>query len=257
MQTFIADTADVVFKHKKTGKVVFTAEAQLAGITGGEESEIIRGGIGNKALYTVNHSKEVGLSVRNATFSLEYLAMTQGVSIENDKATVTEVERLTAEDGKVNIKGKPKDNTVQILGINGEFKNVEVEGSEIDVSDVAKNGEVVQVSYGKEIEGRTIILDATKFSENYEVEYKTIEYNTETNEVVRDIYFIFHNASPSGEYEINLENGEAYTPELEFNAMAEANSNEIGRVVEVDRNKDENNNDKDGNGEEENGDGTP
>jgi len=236
MQTYIADTADVTFKHKKSGKVVFTAEAQLAGLTGSEESEVIRGGIGNKSLYTVKHSKDVELSVRNATFSLEYIAMTQGVLIEDDTAVVTEVERIKAKDGKVTIKGEPlEEGKVQIMGEDGTFENAKVEEGAIDVSKVAKDGETVQVSYQKEITGRTVILDATKFADSYEVEYKTIEYDTETNEVVRDIYFLFPNAVPAGEYELNLENGEAYTPELDFNAMTESGSNEIGRVVEVDR----------------------
>lgn len=236
MQTYIADTADVTFKHRKSGKVVFTAEAQLAGMTGSEESEVIRGGIGNKSLYTVKHSKDVELSVRNATFSLEYIAMTQGVEIENDTAIVTEVERLTAKDGSVTLKGEPmEDSKVQIMGVDGDYEDVELDGEEIDVSGVADDGDLVQVSYQKEIKGRTVVLDATKFADSYEVEYRTIEYDTNTNEVVRDIYFIFPNAVPSGEYELNLENGEAYTPELDFNAMAESGSDEIGRVVEVDR----------------------
>lgn len=236
MQTYIADTADVLFKNRRTGKVVFTAETQLAGLTGSEESEVIRGGIGNKSLYTIKHSKDVELNVRNATFSLEFLAMTQGESIHNDTSVITEVERLVAKDGKVTIKGEPEDNKVQISGIDGEFKNVslEEEGT-IDVSDVAEDGETVQVSYAKEIKGRTIKLDATKFAEAYEVEYKTIEYDTDTNQVVRDIYFLFHNAVPAGEYELSFENGTAYTPELTFNAMSETNSDEIGRIVEVDR----------------------
>lgn len=234
MQTFIADTADVIFKHKKTGKVVFTAEAQIAGITGSEESEIVRGGIGNKALYTVRHSKEVGLTVQNATFNLEYLAMMQGQVVTNDTSIVTEVERVKVEDGQVTIQGNPVGD-VQVGLSNGEFRIVTPKGNTIDVSGFAEDGETVEVSYSKEITGRTIVIDATKFSENYEVIYKTIEYNTETNEIVRDVYFIFHNASPAGEYELSLENGTPYTPELTFNAMAEANSNEIGRIVEVDR----------------------
>lgn len=233
MQTFIADTADVSFKHKQTGKVVFTAEAQLAGLAGSEESEVVRGGIGNKSLYTVRHSKDVTLTVRNATFNLEYLAMTQGQVIEDDKSFVTEVERLTVDGDKVEIAGTPIGD-VQVLKPGGDFELVTPAGDEVDVS-VADDGELVEVSYLTEITGRTVKIDATKFSENYEVVYKTIEYDTETNEVVRDIYFIFHNASPSGEYELNLENGTPYTPELTFSAMADPGSNEIGRIVEVDR----------------------
>lgn len=234
-QTFIADTADVVFRRKKDGHVVFTAEAQLAGITGSEESEVIRGGIGNKALYTVKHSKEVGLTVRNATFDLEYLAMTQGVAIENGTANVTVVERaLEVDGGAVTIKNEPVDGTVNYRDKDGKFVAGEVLDKQVTVAGF-EDGDKVTVEYKKEVTGRKMKLDATKFAENYEVEYATIEYDTSTNEVLKDIYFLFHNASPTGEYEINLENGTAYTPELSFNAMAKENSNEIGEVIEVDR----------------------
>lgn len=236
-QTFIADTANVTFRRKKDGHVVFTAEAQLAGLSGSEESEVIRGGIGNKALYTIKHSKEVNLSVRNATFNLEYLAMSQGVSIEQGTAQVTVVERgLEIENGVVTLKDLPLEGTVRYQVGGGEFKEVDsVSGKEATISN-ASDGDKVTVEYKKEVEGRRIVLDATKFAENYEVQYETIEYDTQTNEVIKDIYFLFHNCTPAGDYEINLENGEAYTPELEFTAMAKENSDEIGEIIEVDRN---------------------
>src|SRR5699024_1307762 len=86
---------------------------------------------------------------------------------------------------------------------------------------VAVDGEEVAVAYSKDVEGETVILDATKFSKNYKVTYRTIVYSVDTNEVVADLYFVFPNASPSGEYELSLENGQAYTPELNFSVMAE------------------------------------
>lgn len=233
--TFIADTADVVFRRKRDGHVVFTAEAQLAGLTGSEESEVVRGGIGNKALYTVKHSKEVGLNVRNATFNLEYLAMTQGVAIEDGSAEVTVVERgLEVSDGSVTLKDEPVEGTVNFRDETGKFVKAEALDKEITVTGF-EDGDKVTVEYKKKVTGRKMILDATKFAENYEVEYSTIEYDTATNQVLKDIYFLFPNAVPTGDYEINLENGEAYTPELEFNAMTEANSDKIGEVIEVDR----------------------
>lgn len=238
MQTFIADTANVTLRRKRDKHVVFTAEAQLAGLTGSEESEVIRGGIGNKALYTVKHSKEVVLAVRNATFNLEFLAMSQGAEIDpNGKALITKTERnLEVKEGAITLAETPE-GKVTISQPDGTTTSVDAEGKEVTVDGV--NDGTITASYKTEVEGRKITLDATKFSESYEVEYATIEYNTETNEVVRDIYFVFNNANPAGDYEINLENGEAYTPELEFNAMAEANSNEIGYIIEVDRVKGE------------------
>lgn len=232
MQTFIADTADITFRRKRDGHVVFTAEAQLAGLNGEEESEVIRGGIGNKSLYTVKHSKEVTLSVRNATFNLEFLAMSQGVEIEDGKAIVTKSDRLEVSSGEIELT-KESEGDVLIRYTDGTSESVTATGKTVEVD--GNDGDKVTAVYQTEVEGRKIVLDATQFAENYEVEYATIEYNTQTNEVVRDIYFVFNNATPAGSYEINLENGEAYTPELEFTAMTETNSDEIGYIIEVDR----------------------
>lgn len=232
--TFIADTADVVFRRKRDGHVVFTAEAQLAGITGSEESEVIRGGIGNKSLYTIRHSKDIVLNVRNATFDLEFIAMTQGAEIENGSAKVTVVEKgLEVVDGAVTIKDTPTDGVVNYENKQGQFVAGIVEGNDVTVEGF-QDGDKVTVEYKKEVQGKRLILDASKFSETYEVEYRTIEYDRETEVHTKDIYFLFYNASPSGEYEINLENGQAFTPELSFTVKAEANSSKLGEVIEVD-----------------------
>lgn len=234
-QTFIADTADVVMRRKSDGHVVFTAEAQLAGITGGEESQVVRGGIGNKALYTVKHSKEVTLSVRNATFDLEYLSISQGAKIETDgTGEITEYKRgvKVSEEGTVTLEHTPIGD-VTVIYADGTKEKVEATGQEIELSQ-GMFGDTVSVEYKRKVTGRKFVLDATRFAESYEVEYKTIEYTTDTNEHIRNIYFVFPNATPTGEYEINLENGEPFTPTLDFNVMTEPNSNELGYIIEED-----------------------
>lgn len=240
-QTYIADVADVVFRRKRDGHVVFTAEAQLAGISGAEESEGVRGGIGNQLLYTIRHSKETTLTVRNATFDLEYLSMIHGVSIEeNGKAQVTVVERdLIVQGGKVSIKDTPVDNKVRYKNKENKFVDGTVSGKEVTVQGF-NDGEKVTVEYKKEVTGRKIILDASKFSETYEVEYRTIEYDVETETHIKDIYFLFYNASPAGEYEINLEAGTAFTPELSFNVKTDPVTKKVGEVIEVDIREEQN-----------------
>lgn len=236
-QLYIADVADVTFEDKKTGEVVFTGEAQVSSVSGEEESEKIFGGIGNRHIYTIRHSKELTLGITNATFNLNYMAMTQGASIENETTTIIEYERsLVVEGGNVTLKDNKLNDKVRLknkLGVQEEFDAVDGV-VEVD-SDFAEDGERVDAVYNKDVHGQTVIWDATKFSHSYKVTYRTIVYSVESSEVVADLYFVFPNASPAGSFEISLENGEAYTPELEFDAMAEVNSTELGRIIQVPR----------------------
>lgn len=236
-ELYIADVAEVTFEDKKTGDVAFVGNGQVTGLTGSEEEEKIFGGIGNKHIYSIRHSKELELNITNATFDLEYMAMTQGSDIKNRTTTVVAYEKgLEVDDGSIELKEKDYDGEVKIR-IGRKTVKAEAESGVVEVpSDLEiEDGEEVDVAYHKEIEGETVILDATKFSRNYKVTYRTIIYSVDTNEVVADLYFVFPNASPSGEYELELENGEAYTPELTFSAMAEKNADELGRIIQVPR----------------------
>ncbi|WP_368900855.1 hypothetical protein [Oceanobacillus oncorhynchi] len=241
MSQYIADTADITMRKKAGGHVVFTAEAQIAGISASEESEIIRGGIGNKGLYTIKGAKEVTLEVTNATFSTDYLAMSQGAEITETSAIVSQSEKgLEVKDNEgtleAPIKGTPIDDEIYIFNKDGESAKVSVSESKAEIpSEFAKAGDTVSATYKEEVTGKVLTIDAEKFSDNYEVSYKTIMYDTETNVVVKDIYFLFPNCSPSGEFEMTMENGTALTPSLTFEALADASTGKIGQVVEVER----------------------
>lgn len=234
---YIADVAEVIIEDKDSGDVAFIGHGQVSGLTGSEEEEKIFGGIGNKHVYSIRHSKELELNITNATFDLEYLAMTQGADIENETSTIVSYEKgLKVENGKVELENKDIDGDVKIRfgrkTIEATAANGVVEiPSDANIDDGAEVG----VAYYHDVEGETVILDAEKFSKNYRVTYRTIVYSVDTNKVVADLHFVFPNASPSGEYEISLENGEAYTPELNFSAMAERNSSELGRIIQVPR----------------------
>ncbi|GAA0346955.1 hypothetical protein GCM10008931_42790 [Oceanobacillus oncorhynchi subsp. oncorhynchi] len=242
MSRYIADTADITMRKNSGNKqTVFTAEAQIGGIGVSEESEVIRGGIGNKGLYTIKGAKDVTLDVTNATFSIDYLAMSQGAEITEDSAIVSQSEKglqVTDNEGtlEISIKGTPVDEQVTIVNRDGDSTDVDVSGSTVEVpSGFANAGESVSAVYKEEVTGKVMTISGDKFSESYEVSYKTIEYDTETNRVVRDIYLNFPNCSPSGEFEMQFENGTALTPSLSFTVLANPNTGLIGEVVEVDR----------------------
>lgn len=240
-KTFIADTAEVVFTRKSDGYTIFTAEAQIASIAQSISEEIVRGGIGNKSLYIIRHSKEVTLGVTNATFDLEYLSMTQGVAVAEDTIEVNGVEKgLTVTDNagtlEVTLTGTPSGTTAHVINEDGDSASATITGQVVTVpTGHAVAGDLVDVVYKKSVTGNKVTFDADTFSENYEVEYRTIEYDVDTNAVVKDIYFQFDKAVPAGEFTLSFENGSALTPELSFNAMADSSTGEIGRVVQVTR----------------------
>lgn len=234
-ELYIADVAEVTFEDKTNGEIAFLGNGQITGLTGSEEEEKIFGGIGNRHIYSIRHSKELELSVTNATFDLSYLAMTQGADIKNETSTVVTYEKdLLVDSGEIKLKDNTYSGSVKVKS-GRKTSEVEAVDGVVTAPGSANDGDKVDVAYYTDVEGETVILDATQFSRNYKVTYRTIVYSVQSGEVVADLYFIFPNASPSGEYELSLENGEAYTPELQFSVMAEQGANELGRIVQVPR----------------------
>lgn len=242
MKTLINDTADVVFTRKSDGKKIFTAEAQLASISQAITEEKLKGGIGNKTVALLRSDKEITLQVRNALFDLAWLSMTQGVAVdESGQAKVNfKEEDLTVADNagtlEVTLTGTPSDTTAQIINSKGEVAEATITGSTVIVPvGHALAGEKVVVSYLKDVTGNLVSFDSKRFSENYAVEYHTIEYNPENNQIVADLYIQFDNTVPSGSFDLSFENGSAISPELSFEALASATGSEIGRMIEVPR----------------------
>lgn len=236
MRTIINDTCEVLFKRKRDGKVVFTADAQLASMSQSVSEERIKGGIGNRTIALLRSDKEVELQVRNATFDLEWLEMTQGVEITNE--TVIVYKKEEAEIGAamdIAIEGTPvTDGDVQVRDSKNNHLEATFDGTALTAVD-GEIGDKVTVLYQAEVTGKSISLEADKFAENYHVEYRTIEYDVDTNEIVNDLYFIFNNVTPSGQLDMSFENGSAIAPEISFTALNEGTSSKIGQVLEVPR----------------------
>jgi hypothetical protein len=239
MKTLIADTADVVMRRKSDGKTIFTAEAQIAGISQEISENEVRGGIGNKKISVIRSDKNINLTTKMALFDLEYLSMTQGVAVESGTATVTKKEELSVVGSgtlTVTVTGTPANNKVTLINSKGVSQEFTAVAKACTVTaPFATAGEKVTALYKDTVTGNIVKLQSDTFSENYEVEYRTIAYNPVTNQVVADIYFQFDNCLPSGAFEISLENGNALAPELKFQALTAPNSSDIGRIVEVPR----------------------
>ncbi|CDG30102.1 MULTISPECIES: hypothetical protein [Bacillus] len=239
MKTVIQDTADVYFRRKSDGQLVFTAEAQTASFSQTISEEKLRGGIGNKPLYILKSEKEINLTVKNAYFDLEWLAMTQGETIEEEaKVQVFDREHGLIVDDKnaVTLKGKPVSDVTFFNKRGVTYKTpVSTDGSYLIPTGFAGTKEKLTAVYQINKIGRRLPIKASKFSERYEVEYRTIAYNPDTEEVYSDIYIQFPNVSPSGEFEMSLENGNALAPEIKFEALADTDTDEMAVVIEASR----------------------
>lgn len=240
----IHDTADVTITDLKTGKVVLNAEAQLAQITGAISEEDLKGGLGNRKLYKIRTDKEVNLTMRSAIADVEYWAMTQGVAVdEAGVATVTANETLKAVDSTFTTHTIADADLIEAEGakvtINGVQTDVAIAtGGVIDLTALVTGltGKTdVQVFFQKEVTGKQVKIDSNQFAGKYKVEMRTIAYDLETATVTSDIYFLFPEAIPAGEFDISLENGSVYTPEISFSVMNPIGSSEMGEIIEVAR----------------------
>lgn len=232
MALYVIDVADVTFKRKSDGHIVFTSEAQMSSLSQTVDEEAIQGGIGSKTLYTVKSNKQMELSVRNATFNLEWLAMTQGVKVE-DGGVATVMKDYTVDVAEGAAAVDAQDGTVTIVNEDKESQTAEAAaGSVIIPAEFAADGDSITVIAEEEVVGKSVEIRSDKFSEKYEVQYKTIVYDNTTDTHVHDLYINFYEVSPSSAFDLSLENGTAFTPELTFTAMANKQS-EIGKMIQV------------------------
>lgn len=245
MKTIIQDTCDVVFKRRSDGKAMLTAEAQLASVSQTIQEEKIKGGIGNRDIAVLRSDKEVTLSVRSAMFDSEWLEMVSGTSYNEETHTIHQKEdgisvTKNASKFEAKIKGEPKSTgTVYVFNSKGEqlvLNATSITGGVIDVTELGvKEGDIVTVLYEQDATGQTLTIDTTAFPSKFMVEYHTIQYDADTNEVVNDLYWIFDGATPAGNFDYSFENGSAISPEIEFTAIAPLGSSTVGRVMEVPR----------------------
>lgn len=243
MKLLISDSAEVTIKRKSDSHVFATAEAQLAGISQTLGiNETIYGGIGSKPLARVRGQKEITATVRNAFLDLELLSTTQGVAVKKDgTATIYKREnQLKVESNvdqlQVTIKGAPIDNKVHLVNPQGDVVEVTAEGQTVSVpSKFAKEGDLLSVIYQEDVTGEIVEIRADKFSEAYTMEFHTIGYDPNTNQVVRDIYIQLDHVIPSADFELNFENGTPIAPEITFDCLAAPNTENIGRIITVPR----------------------
>ena len=145
-----------VFKQGYTDYIISSKTLTESSMSFSLSEEEVRGGLGNALIGSYIHDTGLAVTMQDALFSLEYLAMNVGGKITNS-ADVFTTEQVTVTGGKVTVSDTP----VAVFGghdaIYGwvktpaeaeeDYKRVEFNGKEATVS--YENGTVVCVTYCK------------------------------------------------------------------------------------------------------------
>lgn len=237
-QLVVQDVADVILTDISTGRVMANTYMQISGISQTISEDDLRAGIGNGKIFTIRTDKDIELNFTSAVFDPEFLAMTQGVELENEK----EVKVTRATRGCVDAEGQIKIEGIE-ANIDEDSINATIDGESVDVESVdgldvtidADEGQTVVVSYQETVTGEGIEFDAAKFSRKVRIDMRTIAYDLETGEVHSDIYFVFYEAMPGGDFDLSFEAGEVITPEFTASVLVPKCGSVMGEMVSVPR----------------------
>lgn len=239
---FIKDTAKVFLKSLVTGNIVGIGYAQTGNLEFTEEQNEVRGAIGNVVAYTLKSAKSINIQITSATFKPEFFAITQGTEFKDN------VSREMIDNVFLKVKKNSEDKlelelptnlssltTVRVEDVDGVQQDLAVISGKVELPSgfEAKEGDELEVFYLKEVTGRVLEFDAGKYPTKFLIQMQTLCYDRETEEVYSDIYFVFDEASPSSAMTVNLQNGEAFIPELNFTVTSAKGTGVLGRKYEV------------------------
>lgn len=236
----IMDTCDVTWERLSDGKIVMTNVSQMSSLEQTVSEEKIYGGIGSGTVALVSAQKEQELTVRDSTWTLDYMEMSQGVKIADGTATIKRKASLVVTDNLGTLEVTlPVGVTVTeaiFVDKDGSQDAVTVTANKIEVPElsVAIAGDTVDVFYDEVVTGEGIVFDSKKFSEVFKCTYKTIAYDPETMEIAKEVIIQFDRVKPSGNFSLNFEMGTPQTPEMNFTVLTNLNNNEFGRILLVD-----------------------
>lgn len=234
----IQDTCDVIIEDLVTGNVVGIGYAQIAGLEQTLTEDDLRGGIGNKLAYILRSSKDITLNVTSATFKPEFLALLSGEKIQEFTEQVTRMTYVTVKDnaGQKEIELPTELNTLTTIRVedtDGKQYSLPVTAGVADASSLtAVAGAELEAFYLKDVTGRGTTFKTDKFPNKFKVTYQTITYDRELAIPRSDLYFVFDETIPSGAFNLSLQNGQAYIPELNFRVTPPKGSSVLGRTFE-------------------------
>lgn len=239
----VMDVANVIMREIATGKIMATATTSTNSISASLDEEKLQAGWGGGTVATINSNKAVELSFNDVFFSMDYLAIQQGTSLEEGATgmvlqTFTGVVVDNAGTLSVNVPVDVTATSAIMEDVDGTQDPVTITTGKITlpIGSEAVAGDEVTFYYEKTIVGQKVSIDSKNFPKLVEVLFHTRAFDPETNEVVQDIYIQFDKCKPAGNSAMELGINTNASTDMSFTALNKSkNSTEMGRYWAIDR----------------------
>lgn len=164
MKKFLVSTADV-YGYDSNDNLLFVGKTLLdSSIETSLSNTDVRAGKGNQLQYIFYHTAEMNITINEAQFSLEFLALNTGSSIETGANIWTE-ETVTLANGAGAVAGSPLAIQTQtiygwVTKEDGSVERVAFSGSAFTISDTKYNGDVCVRYYTNDASARKVTVYA-------------------------------------------------------------------------------------------------
>lgn len=164
MKKFLVSTADV-YGYDSNDNLLFVGKTLLdSSIETTLSNTDVRAGKGNQLQYIYYHTAEMNITINEAQFSLEFLALNTGSAITTGGNVWTE-ETVEVTAGRGSVKGTPLAlQTQKIYGWvtkeDGSVERVEFTGAQFSLSDPSFNGSVCVRYYVNDAAARQVTIYA-------------------------------------------------------------------------------------------------
>lgn len=238
MAYIIMDTLDMELTRHSDGSKVLSTTTTLGAISQSVTEDRLKAGIGAGDIAVITSEQEMAVNVTDAVFSPAFLEVTQGVKFAEGTTKVSKRTTATVTDNagtlSATIPNAPAGLTqATVVESNGETTEVTVTTGKFTVPvgvEVADKG-VLTVIYETDVTGDVLEFDITKQSENFKCQLSTIMYDSDTMEIVKNLYIVFDNVKPSKAFDLSFEMSNPIAPELNLMVLKPKNSNILGRIV--------------------------
>lgn len=164
MKKFLVSTADV-YGYDSNDNLLFVGKTLLdSSIETTLSNTDVRAGKGNQLQYIYYHTAEMNITVNEAQFSLEFLALNTGSSITTGANVWTE-ETVEIENGEGSVNGTPLAISTQtiygwVTKEDGTVERVTFTGGQFTLSDPSYNGAVCVRYYTSDASARQVTIYA-------------------------------------------------------------------------------------------------
>jgi len=216
----VIDTMDLLCVDEATGATLFSGYTTKAALDQQVDKIDIFAGIGGGKITTLRTRKNITLDVSMAEFNLDALASINGVALDKTStATYFMNQSFSVATSTATITGATRILAVR-NPVTGEFLKI-VSATPADASEVKVSGTTLTfhanytpisclVSYVGTVSAKdnyTIVFNAKAFPKNCEILLSTVAFDTDTQDIVADIYMNFYKGAIDPNFNLSFEVG--------------------------------------------------